>query len=98
MAGKADVTLQKHVEALETKAKKQLINLEKKMLRAEKRKYEDQQRQIHTIKHKLFPQNGLQERVDNFMPYYAKYGKGFIEMIYDHSPALEQKFVVLEES
>ncbi|MEJ7738176.1 MAG: bacillithiol biosynthesis cysteine-adding enzyme BshC [Chitinophagaceae bacterium] len=97
VAGNADITLQQHVEALKTGAKKQLNNLEKKMVRAEKRKYDDQQRQIHNIKNKLFPRNGLQERIDNFMPYYAQYGKDFIRMLYEHSPALEQKFVVLEE-
>jgi len=98
MAGSVDVTLQKHVEAMETRAKKELVNLEKKMLRAEKRKFNDQQRQIHAIKNKLFPQNGLQERVENFMPYYARYGRDFLALIYDHSPTLEQQFIVVEES
>jgi len=36
IAGAVDTTLQQHTEALQTKALQQLINLEKKMLRAEK--------------------------------------------------------------
>ena len=89
-----DPTLAQHVEALQVKALKPLLELEKKMLRAEKRKYETEQRQIHTIKSALFPLNGLQERIDNFMPYYAKYGKDFLEMIYNESLLLDQEFIV----
>ena len=73
-----------------------LKELEKKMLRAEKRKFGDQQRQIEKIKDRLFPKNGLQERYDNLLYYYALYGTEFIQKIYDHSLALEQEFTVLE--
>ena len=92
-----DTTLGKHVEALKTQSLYRLQELEKKMLRAEKRKFTDQQRQIHTIKEDLFPKNGLQERIDNFMYYYAKWGKDFIQQLYQHSLALEQEFVILSE-
>ena len=86
------------MEALQTRAVKQLHILEKKMLKAEKRKFEVQQNQVYAIREKLFPKNGLQERVDNFMPYYAKFGKEFIRMMYDKSPTLEQEFVVIAET
>jgi len=92
-----DTTLGKHVEALRTQSIYRLQELEKKMLRAEKRKFTDQQRQIHTIKENLFPKNGLQERIDNFMYYYAKWGKDFIRQLYQHSLALDQEFVIVEE-
>jgi hypothetical protein len=39
----------------------------------------------------------LQERVDNFMPWFASRGPAFIKVIYDHSPTLEEVFVVLTE-
>ena len=96
-AGNIDKTLQQHIEALQARAVKPLHELEKKMLRAEKRKYEDQQRQIHAVKNALFPFNSLQERIENFMPYYAKWGNAFVDMIYKNSLALEQQFVVLEQ-
>ena len=67
------------------------------MLRAEKKKFEAQQHQIHKLKAQLFPQDNLQERIENFMPFYAKWGNGFIKTIYDNSLGLEQEFVVLEE-
>jgi bacillithiol biosynthesis cysteine-adding enzyme BshC len=90
-----DKTLETHVSALETKMVKQLYALEKKLLRAEKRKFADQSRQINAIKAALFPNNNLQERVENFMPYYAKNGPEFLQVIYDHSPALDQQFIVV---
>ncbi len=96
-AGNIDKTLQHHIEALQARAVKPLRELEKKMLRAEKRKYEDQQRQIQSVKNALFPFNSLQERIENFMPWYAKWGASFIDTIYDNSPTLEQQFTVLEE-
>jgi bacillithiol biosynthesis cysteine-adding enzyme BshC len=92
-----DVTLEKHVDALKLKMLQHLQELEKKMLRAEKRKFSDQQRQIHTIKEKLFPGNGLQERKDNIMYYYAKWGRDFIHKLYEQSLSLEQEFVTIIE-
>ena len=92
-----DATLGRHVEALKTELIYRLQELEKKMLRAEKRKFTDQQRQIHTVKGDLFPNDGLQERIDNFMYYYAKWGKDLIQQLYQHSLALEQEFVLLDE-
>jgi uncharacterized protein YllA (UPF0747 family) len=91
-----DTTLEKHVDALKTTTLHRLRELEKKMLRAEKRKFSDQQRQIQRIKAKLFPENGLQERYDNMLYYYAKWGKDFIQQLYDQSLALEHEFVLVE--
>jgi len=92
-----DVTLEKHTAALYKRAFDKLEALEKKMLRAEKKKFEAQQRQLHKLKEQLFPHNSLQERTENFMPFYAKWGKEFIDVVYKSSLALEQEFVVLEE-
>jgi bacillithiol biosynthesis cysteine-adding enzyme BshC len=96
-AAAVDTTLVKHVDALKVKTVEGLQGLEKKMLRAEKRKYSDQQRQIQNIKNHLFPGNGLQERYENISYYYAKWGKEFIHQLYQHTLCLEQEFVVLME-
>jgi bacillithiol biosynthesis cysteine-adding enzyme BshC len=92
-----DVTLEQHAEALETQSIKKLSAMEKKMLRAEKRKFEDQKNQLSKIFSALFPQGNLQERTENFMLYYAKLGDDFIKMLYDNSLTLEQEFCVIEE-
>jgi bacillithiol biosynthesis cysteine-adding enzyme BshC len=96
-AAAVDNTLEKHVNALKASTVSRLRELEKKMLRAEKRKFTDQQRQLHTIKEQLFPGNGLQERRENFCYYYAKWGASFIDQLYDHALSLEQEFVIINE-
>ncbi len=93
-----DSTLLQHTEALETKAMKKLSGLEKKMLRAEKRKFSDTQNQIKKILGSLFPDGNLQERTENFMLYYSRWGSDFIEMLYENSLTLEQEFCVVEEN
>lgn len=97
-ASAVDSSLEKHVESLKLQTVHRLQELEKKMLRAEKRKYADQQRQINSIKQHLFPGNGLQERYDNVSYYYAKWGRDFIQTLYDHSLNFEHEFVILREN
>jgi bacillithiol biosynthesis cysteine-adding enzyme BshC len=94
-AAAVDATLTKHVDALKLKTVHRLQELEKKMLRAEKRKFTDQQRQLQSIKDHLYPGGGLQERNENISAYYAKWGKDFVAQLYNHSLALEQEFVIL---
>ena len=95
-AGTVDITLQPHTEALEKNALRKMEALEKKMLRAEKKKFEAQQRQLQKLKSQLFPHNNLQERIENLVPFYARFGSGFIKAVYDNSLGLEQEFVVLQ--
>ena len=94
-ASSIDITLAKHVDALKTTTLYRLQELQKKMLRAEKRKFSDQQRQIHHFREKLFANDGLQERYDNLLYYYAKWGNSFISSLYKHSLTTEGEFVVL---
>ncbi len=96
-ASNIDPTLGTHVEALKAGVVKSIRELEKKMLRAERRKFVDQQRQLHNIKQQLFPNHGLQERRENLCYYYAKWGKEFLNTIYTYSQGLEQEFVILRE-
>jgi bacillithiol biosynthesis cysteine-adding enzyme BshC len=96
-AAAVDSTLVQHVDALKLRTVHRLQELEKKMLRAEKRKFNDQERQIHAIKVQLFPGAGLQERYDNINYYYAKWGKSIIQKLYQHSLALEQEFCIITE-
>jgi bacillithiol biosynthesis cysteine-adding enzyme BshC len=93
-----DQTLVQHVAALKAKTVKQLAELEKKMLRAERKKQGAAQAKIERIKSSLFPGNGLQERVENFSSFQAKWGTAFIEEILNHSLSLEQTFMLLKEA
>lgn len=98
ISSQVDITLTEHVTALETKAKKALKNLEKKMLRSEKKKHTALTGQLQKLKSGLFPNNTLQERVENILPYYARYGSQFIDMLYEHAPVFSKKFGVLREA
>ena len=97
-AGQIDESLLAHIEALKARTVKPLQELEKKMIRAEKKKYSSEQQQIHQIREALFPTGGLQERVENFMPYFAKWGRQFIDCVYHSSLGLEQEFVIIREN
>jgi bacillithiol synthase len=92
-----DATLLKHTTALKVTALKKLDALEKKMLKAEKLKYEAEQRQIKKLKLLLFPNNNLQERVENLIIFYAKWGGGFIDELYKNSLGLQMEFGVITE-
>ena len=90
-----DPTLSQHITSIKTQSIKLLHELEKKMLRAEKRKFTDQQRQTFKIKHVLFPKNGLQERVENICTFYPKWGSRFIDQLHANSLSTEQLFTIL---
>ncbi len=93
-----DKSLQSAVVGEMKKTLKSLERLEDKLLRAEKRNFDNATNQIRTVKNKLFPKDSLQERKDNLIAFYFKYGEAFIETIKENleSP-LEKKFTVLIE-
>lgn len=97
ISGAVDKTLEQHVEKLEAQALQKLEELEKKILRAEKKNHEEMRRRIHEIRESLFPMGNLQERIENLIPWYAEYGSSFIDLIYRYSSTLEQEFIILEE-
>jgi len=97
VAGSIDPTLAVHTRALETQAVDRIESLEKKMLRAEKRKFADLGRQLEGVYRQLFPGGNLQERTENFMLFYARWGSDFIRALYEHSLSLEQQFCILGE-
>jgi bacillithiol synthase len=92
-----DPTLEASVMAEKAKMEKGLEHIEQKMIRAEKRKQEQSVNQITSLKEKLFPGNGLQERIENFLPFYIKYGEAFIDNLVEHLNPLQNGFVILSE-
>lgn len=95
--GKIDQTLVASSEAVKARLHKAMKNLEGKLMKAEKRNLSDALSQIDSIKHKLFPRGGLQERTENFGLFYVKYGKGFIADLVENFKPLDLKFTILEE-
>lgn len=92
---KIDPSLGPSTEAVKARLKKAIHNLEKKLLKADKRNHQDALLQIERIKDKLFPGGGLQERTENFAVLYVKYGDGLIEELIRHFDPLAFKFTIL---
>ncbi len=90
-----DATLGIHVDSLQNAAINRLEELEKKVLRAEKRKFGHQKDQISHLKAVLFPNNNLQERIDNFSIHYSIEGKEWLKTLFRFSEGLKQEFSVI---
>ncbi len=88
-------TLAQHTEALQTQSSIKLKELHKKIIRAEKRKQTELINQVKVLKQKLFPKESLQERTENIAMFYAKYGKNILQILYNNSLTLEQKFSII---
>lgn len=92
-----DPTLEKAVRADEVKTAAHLQQWESRLVRAEKQKHEVSINQLRALKEKLFPGNGLQERSDNFIPYYLKYGDRFLDELKENLNPFDNGFVLLED-
>lgn len=97
-AGNIDTTLVPHTDTLLKNALKGILYLEKKMLRAEKKKHDAAIRKIKKIKSAIFPNGTLQERIENVLPLFAKHGLSFIDALYTSSKSIEQQFSFIEIS
>jgi bacillithiol biosynthesis cysteine-adding enzyme BshC len=92
-----DPTLSRSSEAVLAKVKYQLEVLEKKMLRAEKRKMQVQLDRIARVKEALFPGGGLQERIENFLDYFLQYGHGYFDMLKEAIEPLKAQFLIVKK-
>lgn len=90
----ADVTLEASVRGEAQKALKGLEAIEGKLLRAAKREQELVLQRFAKIHNRLFPEDGLQERRDNFIPFYLEHGPAFFDKLLELDP-LEKRFSVL---
>jgi bacillithiol biosynthesis cysteine-adding enzyme BshC len=95
IASKTDTSFFGAVKAQETKQIKGLENLEKRLLKAEKRVHASELERIIQLKNELFPNQSLQERKANFSEFYLEYGTELIEKILLELKPLEQKFTII---
>ena len=94
---KIDATLAPSAAAVQARLKHAIDNLEKKLVKAEKKNFETRLNQVESIKGDLFPKNSLQERSENFGLFYVKWGQQFIDELVNHFEPLDFKFTVLSE-
>ncbi len=83
--------LQDHLKALRKKHTTDFLNVEKKILRAYKKELETEKAQRQQIVRAIFPNGTFQERNQNFIYFYAKYGQGFFEQIEQAITPLDSK-------
>ncbi|QBZ98471.1 bacillithiol biosynthesis cysteine-adding enzyme BshC [Flavobacterium sangjuense] len=83
------------VKAQQTKQIKGLENLEKRLLKAEKRVYAEKLEQIILLQNELFPNQGLQERKANFSEFYLDVNGKLIEKLFLELKPLEPNFTVI---
>jgi uncharacterized protein YllA (UPF0747 family) len=95
-AVQVDASLGAHTENLAQQAKAKLLALEKKMLRAERRKQAVAIQRIHRIKKELFPQDNLQEREEHFSKWVGHYDQSWIETVMENSKGLETRFRIIK--
>ena len=83
------------VKAQEAKQLKGLEHLEKRLLKAQKRKYANELDRMISLQNELFPNQGLQERSANFSEFYVALGDTLIENLMAHLHPLDDKFNVI---
>jgi uncharacterized protein YllA (UPF0747 family) len=88
LKGTAEAELQKTLAGLK--------NIENKLLKAEKQKQETSVAQIRKIRAKFLPEDVLQERYENFSPYYQRSGHAFIEQLYSAFDPFKYELQIIE--
>jgi bacillithiol biosynthesis cysteine-adding enzyme BshC len=96
LAEETDKSFLGAVAAQEKKQLKGLTNLEKRLLKAQKRKLNDQISRITVIQNQLFPGQSLQERNMNFSELYLEFGDQLIQQLILNLQPLKGEFLILE--
>ncbi|MES2574687.1 MAG: bacillithiol biosynthesis cysteine-adding enzyme BshC [Bacteroidota bacterium] len=95
LAQKTDKSFTGAVKAQEAKQIKGLENLEKRLLKAQKKKHSDELERITDLQNELFPNKSLQERQTNFSEFYLENGNHLIEKLITQLKPLETQFKVI---
>lgn len=95
IASQTDKSFIGAVKAQETKQLKGLENLEKRLLKAEKKAHAEKLERIIHLQNELFPNQSLQERKANFSEFYKEYGYNLIEKLLNELNPLEQEFKIV---
>ena len=83
------------VKAQQTKQIKGLENLEKRLLKAEKRVHAEKLEQIILLQNELFPNQGLQERKANFSEFYLDVNEKLIQKLCQELNPLGTNFTTI---
>ncbi|QDO94091.1 bacillithiol biosynthesis cysteine-adding enzyme BshC [Formosa sediminum] len=95
LAAQTDASFLGAVKAQERKQIKGLEHLEKRLLKAQKKKLADQVLRMTELKDQLFPNQSLQERIVNFSELYLEFGDQLIPQLVLNLQPLKQEFLIL---
>lgn len=95
LAEQTDKSFLGAVKAQEVKQLKGLNSLEKRLLKAQKRKLADHVVRITELQNELFPNQSLQERTVNFAEMYLEYGEELIPLLLENLNPLNNQFLIL---
>lgn len=95
LAEKTDESFVGAVAAQEQKQLRGLENLEKRLLKAEKRKLKEHLESYVNLQNELFPNKSLQERNINFSELYLEFGEQLIPMLKEVLNPLDSDFLAV---
>ncbi len=95
LAEQTDESFLGAVKAQEAKQTKGLKYLEKRLLKAQKRKLADQISRCTELQEQLFPSQSLQERNTNFSELYLEYGENLIPELIQALKPLKNEFSII---
>uniref|UniRef100_UPI002FDDB29B bacillithiol biosynthesis cysteine-adding enzyme BshC n=1 Tax=Flavobacterium sp. TaxID=239 RepID=UPI002FDDB29B len=95
MAEQTDKSFAGAVKAQEVKQIKGLENLEKRLLKAERKVYAEKLERIIQLQNELFPNQSLQERRNNFSEFYLESGKTLMKKLYQNLDPLSPNFTII---
>nr|WP_314895970.1 bacillithiol biosynthesis cysteine-adding enzyme BshC [uncultured Flavobacterium sp.] len=95
VANKTDESFIGAVKAQEVKQIKGLENLEKRLLKAQKRNLSDILQRIIDLQNELFPNQSLQERQANFSEFYLENGENLIPALVKQLKPLQSNFDII---
>lgn len=89
LVASTEAELQKQLNAFKT--------LETKLVRVKKQREETSVAKIRKIKEILFPNGALQDRTDNFIPFYLQWGPSFFDTLKENFDPFEFSVIVCRE-
>jgi uncharacterized protein YllA (UPF0747 family) len=95
-ASKVDKSLEGFVMSEYKKVEKGIVNIQKRLKRAEEQKEEVKLNQLQGVLEKLFPNGNPQEREDNFLNFYIN-NPNFIEELIELLDPFSLKYNILTE-
>ncbi|MBB4119121.1 bacillithiol biosynthesis cysteine-adding enzyme BshC [Mesonia hippocampi] len=95
LAEQTDKSFLGAVSAQEKKQINGLAQLEKRLIKAQKRKYKKELASVNILHEALFPNKQLQERRLNFSVFYQVYGDELIQKLQEHLNPLDLQFTII---